>query len=345
MTDLINSLRGSFRAATPTRLVLLGAGASVEAGIPDSRGLDQILRRDDSLQLYKQVASRVGTGGYPDVERAFRVIEAIAESDPQDTLMHDLGKIGFKSALATAKPAVALAEIAAITRHLRTHLWLESTGLEGAFALLRDSPYEPPENLKYLLPLIRGQQNGTIATLNYDNCLERAHPSAVRAIEPNRRHVLVPAEDPTYARLLKLHGSLDWSRVDDDIIGGAKPHGGLEYTPGIIFGAGNKLRHYGPYLDLYREFKVKLSMARHVITLGFGFNDPHITDALRLWAGERLPGNIDEKKTLTICLGPNSNVIPEPVRSWQTYEHLDVDARTESASEMIKRVFSLAMAP
>jgi hypothetical protein len=53
--------------------------------------------------------------------------------------------------------------------------------------------------------------------------------------------------------------------------------------PGIIFGAGNKLRADGPYLDLYVEAMVHLARAHRLIVIGHGWRDFHLNELVRRW--------------------------------------------------------------
>jgi hypothetical protein len=53
--------------------------------------------------------------------------------------------------------------------------------------------------------------------------------------------------------------------------------------PGIIFGAGNKLRADGPYLDLYVEAKGHLGRAHRLIVIGYGWRDFHVNELVRRW--------------------------------------------------------------
>jgi hypothetical protein len=97
-------------------------------------------------------------------------------------------------------------------------------------------------------------------------------------------------------RVIKLHGSLDWttnsetgdvSQLDQSTL--ALQHhlreqdGVRPAPPGIIFGAGNKLRATGPYLDLYIEFKERLAVARRLIVIGYGWRDAHVNELVRRW--------------------------------------------------------------
>ena len=79
--------------------------------------------------------------------------------------------------------------------------------------------------------------------------------------------------------------------------------------PGLIFGAGNKLRADGPYLDLYREFTDALTGAARVITIGYSFRDAHVNEALRRWTTTAAEGSL-------LRIGRTTEEVPDVVRSW-----------------------------
>jgi hypothetical protein len=56
--------------------------------------------------------------------------------------------------------------------------------------------------------------------------------------------------------------------VNDDVVASGDPLGPVDYKPGIIFGAGNKLRHYGPFLSLFEAFRERLRRSQVVVTIG-----------------------------------------------------------------------------
>jgi hypothetical protein len=92
--------------------------------------------------------------------------------------------------------------------------------------------------------------------------------------------------------LLKLRGSLDWSRgtvagrqhgrVTQEIVGKAVDGKHNEH-PAIIFGRGNKLTAKGPYLRLFRLFQQRLELTQHLIVMGYSFRDPHINECIAQW--------------------------------------------------------------
>lgn len=333
----LETLMESMRGTPQTRLVLLGAGASAEAGLPTGEVLDAVLRSEASLTLYTQLSEALADHlGYADVERAFRMLEHLSDALRPETLAWDLDRSGLFQLRPT--PSIhkqARVELSRIVDRLRRQLWIPDglgSPLARVAAEAAGKQFEVNERVRYLRPLVLGQQGGTIVSLNYDNCIEEAAAGDphVRVSNPAYKRVIAPVkDDPNYTRLLKLHGSLSWRRVGDDVVAGARPLDPEQYEPAIVFGAGTKLRHYGPFLDLLRGFKDRLETTTHIVTIGYSFRDPHVNDALRTWAHD------PPKKRLIVCMGPNTVALPIAVEPWLTLEHLQVQLLSQTASECI----------
>lgn len=318
------------------RLIVLGAGASIESGLPAGPGLHKMLRRNQQLPLYGQISDALlKTHGYPDIERSFRLLEHLAEVDEPGSLGFDLKALGWRGSQRPNSRSFstndARIELETIIKELRKALWHPSGWGGPTVAKVLQRPYETPPNLRYLRPLVEGQRGGTIASLNYDNSVEEA---AAHVLTRSRgvKRVTIPEEEAGKTRVLKLHGSLDWKYVPpyNHVIAEERPLEGLDYRPAIIFGAGNKLRHYGPFLDLFRTFVERLNRSRFVTTIGYGFKDPHINEALRLWVTE--PAT--DLKRLTICIGPNGTMLPEVVGPWESVENVRIEGVAMTTEQM-----------
>ena len=107
----------------------------------------------------------------------------------------------------------------------------------------------------YLKPLVPWAKSTdtTIATLNYDRCVEIAAQRARITVENTLKDWEATGEVAKHhrghLRLLKLHGSIDWQ---------FSPHGAFQtelvnstsFRPAIIYGQREKLRADGPFLQL-----------------------------------------------------------------------------------------------
>ena len=172
------------------------------------------------------------------------------------------------------------------------------------------------EKANYYKGLLRFQREYEyplrVFSLNYDLCVEKAcGENNVRRGFAERywdwRIFEETSEDTPPLLLYKLHGSLDWKRLED---------GRVQYldTPSLIsnddvaliFGTSYKLQYIDPFLFLVYELRRwTLDSARVIVCIGYGFSDDHINGILRQalqQSGQRKllvvtgPGDRDEVK-------------------------------------------------
>lgn len=133
-----------------------------------------------------------------------------------------------------------------------------------------------------------------VFSLNYDLCVERleAHDFRVETgFEPGKKHFWDwrrfdesnrQGEKPEIY-LFKMHGSINWKRdetdniVKIDYIGANMP---VDEMP-IIFGKDFKLEADDPYLFYAYEFRRCTLEAKMILSIGYGFGDAHINKMLR----------------------------------------------------------------
>jgi hypothetical protein len=297
------------------RLVLLGAGASCDAGLPTAADLDAILRAEPQLVIYRSASDIVGH----DVEQAVQLLEVMAGDGP-DSLGAKLGSAGMWDRLERlagiaigSGSAVAMNELTVIRDCIRRTFWLSDDA-----------------RCAYLEPMVKAQVGGTIATLNYDNTLDLAPGGLVALGSGGPEDVVngVVGIHPWRVEALALHGYLGWEERRDrshDITvvvnrGDRQDPSNLDYPyqPAIIFGSGNKLRHFGPFLGLLQGFASAVWSARTIITIGYSWRDPHINAVLRQWcsADFTLGSGMNDgerhlaRQKLVVGTGPHSGALP-----------------------------------
>jgi hypothetical protein len=138
-------------------------------------------------------------------------------------------------------------------------------------------------------------------TTNYDLCFERA-ASEISFIavdgfshtQPQqfdgghfnydlvRRGLEGDAPDyiPNVFQLLKMHGSVDWARVGNQVV---KTAGSEPRRPLIIYPRLSKFEssYEQPFLEMMSRFQASLRQPNTgVLVIGFGFNDAHVTQPL-----------------------------------------------------------------
>lgn len=126
-----------------------------------------------------------------------------------------------------------------------------------------------------------------IFSLNYDMCVEAnigAATTLERGFNESRKwdyRRYDPSEESIQYFLYKLHGSLDWKRDEEkrltyaDATDSVNP---LEME--IIFGVQNKLQSYDPYMFYFYAFREACIRAELIVISGYGFYDKHINDNL-----------------------------------------------------------------
>lgn len=87
--------------------------------------------------------------------------------------------------------------------------------------------------------------------------------------------------------LYKLHGSLDWVRLDnglvrhiDEIQDEERDHIDQVHNPYIIFGHGTKTFSFDPFFNLISEFKKELDSSTYFFAIGYSFFDPYINNLI-----------------------------------------------------------------
>lgn len=324
------------KLAAPGTVVLLGAGASVDAGLPTSLELHEQLTKT-LPQLYSNLAKLVFAEGEDiDPERLFRVLEFLH--------VVETGGRPYDRRPVTDSPDVARlvkswdSSIEEYLEYQKDTVRGGSTGrvIDGLWKALADIFLIPmligERQLGYLLQLVSAMRGQTIVTLNYDNAIEVAMSQAFAFSlddDPRPRPTQPWFESNRSLRLIRLHGSLQWRRerrtgdvrvLSSDEVANFTRDGVADWdgdTPGVIFGGGNKLRPDGPYLDLYYEFRAALAEARQVVVIGYSFRDAHVNEALRRWFLSAQEGSVLRLSRIT-------SEIPTVVLNWGDRRQVDL---------------------
>ena len=330
------------------KLILLGAGASVPAGVPAAKPMfDKIYATLKAEQLFWNLtgpAINLAIAGIQfrnatvdqsplnqiDIEELYAILRDLANRNlnslapfvgswSQELIsVENPNLVGFGNMLADMLELDLYEGInnsfkSARSRDISLPKFrkaLDSTlrviGGEGAsnsfinacdaiLSLIVSSVWIKDENqVNYLKPLIDSslKKNLWIASLNYDNAIELAAGKAgisvdlgitknkAGALFLNNRHI----------SLAKLHGSVDWE-ITKDLTVDIK--GSPINRPALIFGAGNKLKVEGPYLDLLLSFRNQLNVSNHLDVYGYSFRDAHVNHLILSWLSQNDEGSID----------------------------------------------------
>jgi hypothetical protein len=169
--------------------------------------------------------------------------------------------------------------------------------------------------LKPILNLVKMQKRLVVANLNYDNAIELvAGDNSVPYDTGIKDWVEKGAFDFSSdgIKLLKLHGSVYWRWTEDITTYDLRmPHRQIRYiehyserlrwtvaveTPMVIYGQRNKLTTEGIFLDLLRQFDEELSNSTLLTAIGYSFRDEHINFYIKKFL------NRDENNVIKIVM-------------------------------------------
>ncbi len=146
---------------------------------------------------------------------------------------------------------------------------------------------------RYYQNLKRFQQETSyplrLFSLNYDLCVESlskdsSEPFLIeRGFDDKKewdykRFSELPAEAQPNIYLYKIHGSLDWER--DYNTGIVSYIDTIAEIPDLIFGTQYKLQYVDPYLFLFSELRHYVFKAKIIICIGYSFSDEHVNAIL-----------------------------------------------------------------
>ncbi len=296
-------------------IVLLGAGASVEAGIPDSNEMvrqieEKISGSDPKWSCYKNlyyyIRSSVfyadGLDGIVDddvpfnIERLVNVLDELIKKE-RHTLYPFVGAWNPK-----------LTEVAGSEfEHIRD--------LRGAILkILRNDwlPLVKEEEASYYAGLLHFQREYEcplrVFSLNYDLCVEKICNSenVQRGFDDRMWDWRLFDETPSAPLpllLYKLHGSIDWHFTEDRRVTHSDSTSSIQDDDiALIFETAYKLQYIDPFLFFAYELrKWTLDSARVIICIGYGFNDDHINGILEQSLRQ------EEKRMLLAVQGPQED--------------------------------------
>jgi hypothetical protein len=292
-------------------IILLGAGASADAGIPTSRSmvntLENLINTDEKWREFKQLFFYMkssilyvdGISGkfseYADIER---LVNTLSELEKKDNCI-------IYPFIGSWNPK--LLEIASYNFDIIKIFKNKIVDQLKNWVTLRDY-----KKAKYYSKIFDFQEQYNyplrVFSLNYDLCLEKNNQkekSLERGFHPETKTWdatrFYPTTEEANIYLYKLHGSLDWER-DEEKGGIVREVDNIPDKPSLIFGTDYKLQYTDPYLYHAYEFRTHSLEAKIILIIGYGFNDEHINGILK----QAL--NYDHQKRLFVVdeKGPDS---------------------------------------
>ncbi len=266
------------------RIFLLGAGASVDAGMPTVKELTSELR--SRLRAIR-----------PEFEQVFELIEKNDPSVAQNyerlfewiVLILKVNEEPFRKIIETRIESSMIASIAGIYMDVcRVIKDLFEARRSNADYLSRIGDYLPTQGrLK-------------VFSLNYDCCLEDACRVAGIDLSTGFDPITKKWDRDLFHRqknginLYKLHGSLRWFGVEDNQsrshltlmelrsgdIRNLSHNLKVSQEPRLVLGPGNKIQPDEPFIALFYEFQSSIMMAHECVIIGYGGGDEHVNNAI-----------------------------------------------------------------
>jgi hypothetical protein len=288
-------------------LVLLGAGASVDAGIPHSA--DMVSQIEAALEhewqpyreLYNYIRSAIFyadgiRGTYAkdvayNIERLVMSLDELARRE-EHPLYPFVGAWNPRLLQVAGSNFENVSPFKTKILEKLRHEWIELSNYDKA---------------DYFRGLVRFQRELNyplrVFTLNYDLCVEKAYQTEHGEF-PERgfgtadrlwSHELLEDADPAdkYMYLYKLLGSIDWMlEPDTRRLSFSDSTAKIKVDDGqIIFGITYKLQYVDPFLFLMYQLRRMSLEAKLLLVIGYGFADEHINGILR----QALRGSPDKR--------------------------------------------------
>lgn len=303
-------------------VVLLGAGASYEAGIPTSPimidKLEALLSDadgwQDSLELYNYVKSAIyyadGITGKFNSSVNYnieRLVNALSELDQKtdhplypfignwNIKLIELGGTNFEKVRELKQKILG-----ELSNWVLPMDYSKSKYYEGLFKFAEDYQY----------PL-------RLFSLNYDMCVERNRSTfnLERGFKDTRQWDWknfdeVEGETPDIF-LYKIHGSIDWYRDENKNLSFTDEASKIKPDQfELIFGTNYKMQYTDPFLFFAYEFRRWTLEAKLIIVVGYGFGDEHINGIL----GQALENVSDPSERKLLAVSPFSKEAEQEAR-------------------------------
>jgi hypothetical protein len=281
-------------------LIFLGSGSSVPFGLPTMRDLVKSFEEElltitksatgkemrEMLTLYRDIKKKLEkVYQYVDMESVFSVVDMISKDTLYSQL--DFGSMYILSTKGNITNGKIFTELQGdhaleLLRMYREHVRKECT-------LKHDYDDDINTIYKEFFGKIRDESKEErlyIYTTNYDRVLETYWEDKEindlfvprGGLQQFDRDRLI---DGNYTKLVKLHGSIDWFKLDDGRI--VRSHDKRMKIAGkvvegeiMLYPIQQKDLYAYPWLDIFRQFKEDLKNAKNWIVLGYSFNDEYV---------------------------------------------------------------------
>jgi hypothetical protein len=316
-------------------VVLLGAGASVEAGLRTSADLTQAIYEDiqskghlsEYARLLAYLITRLqarnaarGLSPYQPIEIE-ELFDALSIVFKRDTLLvsqfverWDRGLDSYGRGIDERRFKKALDAI--INKHIASaasgrRVSFIDSDYRSLVASLKPNPLLAPKTpdlpeaqqpffssllrhlavnagqCSYLAPLCDIEAVSAVATLNYDlaleTCCQEVGVEFDYGLTRWTSHKRVEWVDRKKLRIMKLHGSVNWTGNPEEIKVRDDDIRDYERRVMVFGGVENKLSADGPFLQFLYRLERALLTAGSLLVVGYSFKDSHINALINRW--------------------------------------------------------------
>ena len=307
----------------PRVTLLLGAGASVEAGLPTMAGVLESFAR--SVEDEPRLASALSC-----VIASLRSHSEAARHRPVLDLELLIEALEF---LEQRDASIAAAFVRQWRGDISKHLAVVPELRRRLHAHLRNQLDVDPSRVKYLMPLVdfaREQGGVDVFTLNYDAAVEvvadRAGVLYTDGFDSHWNPSLFDQADRYPIRLYKLHGSLLWYETGSPgrfAKIALRPRGfpesgshiaGESLASLLIYPGPSKEMYAEPYASLLERFRSVLRDTSVLVVIGCSLRDAHVRQAV-LEAMSCIQG-VPRSSNRSMRPGKSSHLPIASVRRW-----------------------------
>lgn len=245
-------------------IFLLGAGATVDAGLPTIKELTKSLRERfashkdrEFIEIFELLAKADSSVGI-NYERFFEYFELIRRASNRDLFCMRLPDYLFDVINNPSSTDIIRTLMDDILRNYQKNAH--------------------PEYLSGIADFIPHRKRLKVFTLNYDLCVEIAcknnNISLSTGFDGNWKPDLFSVLQKGI-NLYKLHGSLNWF-IDDKWNVRELTEIPKDHNPELVLGPGDKIQADDPFITLFCEFHEAVQEAKVCIVIGYGYQDEHI---------------------------------------------------------------------
>jgi hypothetical protein len=240
--------------------------------------------------------------GFPSMDRLNTLIkESIPEFDQTNTNLEiELGKESYKDSMSKIKHII-WEEISRVNEIVLGKILIpKNKEFEGITKLIKKFISAHPQ----VVNIITTNYDCTLENVLSFNGISFSDGFLGKELSSFDENLFVPSKN---VNIVKVHGSLNWFEVDDEIRYLFKNLS--DTVPQIICPGKNKYQeaYKSPYRELIQKADSYIDTANSFLIVGFGFNDEHLTPKIKAKVKKGIPIVVICKNITDSCLNEIKN--------------------------------------